>query len=36
MEVVQVVQYESDISDKEVLEGNDGINGNQRIPKKGV
>ncbi|CAF3183722.1 unnamed protein product [Rotaria socialis] len=36
MEVVQVVQYESDISDKVVLEGNDGINGNQRIPENGV
>ncbi|CAF1533506.1 unnamed protein product [Rotaria sordida] len=34
MEVVQVAQYESDISDKEVVEENNGINGNERIPKK--
>ena len=34
MEVVQVVQYESDTLDEEVVDENHGINGNERIPKK--
>ncbi|CAF1431807.1 unnamed protein product [Rotaria magnacalcarata] len=34
MEVVQVAQYENDKSDEELVEENDGINGNERVPKK--
>ncbi|CAF3559016.1 unnamed protein product [Rotaria socialis] len=34
MEVIEVAQCESDKSDEEVAEENDGINGNKRIPKK--
>ncbi|CAF3368236.1 unnamed protein product [Rotaria socialis] len=34
MEVIEVAQCESDKSDEEVAEENDGINGNKRVPKK--
>jgi hypothetical protein len=34
MESVQIAQYESDTSDEEVMEQNDGLNGNKRISEK--